>query len=109
MANFAAELDKLPTSRAIRDGGDEFILFGAPGHRGMMLAVEDFFQKWPTVFQQRFGADVPPVRPRCLVGTSLGKELVAAREQLGSAIVGLKSRTLGPGGLLVESGRLVSG
>lgn len=77
---------------AIRDGGDEFLVVGAPsGERAVAKAMDDFRLAWPARFRARFGADVPPVAPRMLVATARGAQLRAAREELGRGITTLKN------------------
>jgi len=106
LAAFARALETLPSSRAIRDGGDEFIVLSAPTRRGLAGDLDAFRQSWPRVFQTHFGADVPPVAPRIVVGTTPGRRLVAARETLGRRIGDLKGVEIGEEGLLVELGAI---
>jgi GGDEF domain-containing protein len=96
LAEFARELDALPGARAIRDGGDEFLLIGAPRSTGLAAELESFRRSWPNRFAETFGADVPPVVPRILVGATRGTSLPRAREHLGREIGALKSAAAPP-------------
>ena len=60
---FAAALGGIAWARPIRDGGDEFVVIGAPGHPGFVNDVNAFRAAWPGVFAAAFGHDVPAVRP----------------------------------------------
>jgi GGDEF domain-containing protein len=103
---FAQELEGIDAVRAIRDGGDEFILVAAPERRGLKNALDGFRRDWPDRFRERFGADVPPVAPRILVGHTRGKGLISAREELGKRITTLKHAEAGPEGVMVDAGEL---
>jgi GGDEF domain-containing protein len=103
LAAFAAELARLDASSAIRDGGDEFLVLGAPARGGLARDLESFRRAWPGVFRARFGADVPTVAARILVTKTRGAGLRQARETLGRTIGTLKTRDQpGPEGVLVE-------
>lgn len=106
LAAFARELDALDAVRAVRDGGDEFILVSAPEGRGLRALLEGFRRDWPARFQQQFGADVPPVAPRILVARTVGERLVAAREELGKRITSMKGRAGESDGILEDAGEL---
>jgi GGDEF domain-containing protein len=98
---FAIALAEVPGACAVRDGGDEFLVVGAPQRRGLVEDLEAFRRSWPARFLSVFGADVPPVAPRILVQSVRCGALVAARERLGRAITGLKDEgTPGPEGVL---------
>jgi GGDEF domain-containing protein len=90
LAEFAAALSESSTLRAIRDGGDEFLLVGAPTHRGVFEQIARIQQAWPARFRARFGADAPAVLSRALVATCSGSGLLACREALGRGIGALK-------------------
>ncbi|MDQ3033198.1 MAG: GGDEF domain-containing protein, partial [Myxococcota bacterium] len=79
----ASHLEQIPASRTIRDGGDEFLVIGAPTRGDLASAMDTFRRTWPEHFRARFGEDVPPVGPRILVGRAPGRELRRAREELG--------------------------
>jgi GGDEF domain-containing protein len=103
---FADALRTLPAARAIRDGGDEFLVVGAPGRSGLRADLESFRAEWPVRFLAHFGQGVPPVAPRILVARARGGSLTEAREHLGRAITSLKDRSGpdDPKGILVDAG-----
>ncbi len=103
---FAEELLTLEHVRPIRDGGDEFILVAAPERAGLRVDLDGFRRDWPERFRARFGAEVPPVAPRILVGRSKAGSLIAAREQLGKQITALKGVESGEEGILQDLGEL---
>ncbi len=103
---FAQELEGIDAVRAIRDGGDEFILVASPERRGLKNALDGFRRDWPNRFRDHFGADVPPVAPRILVGRTQGDGLIGAREELGRRITTLKHAETGPEGVMVDAGEL---
>jgi hypothetical protein len=84
---FAADLQKIPGAVAVRDGGDEFIVMGAPTETGLEEKLDEFrMRSWPQAFRGRFGSEVADVAPRILVTTTHAAEIVAARDQLGREI-----------------------
>jgi hypothetical protein len=104
---FGGELARLPFASAIRDGGDEFLLVGAPGSRDLAATLDRFRAAWPATFRDTFGADVPPVAPRVLVGHTVGARLMAAREILGRTITSLKYDVIpGPEGIQRNLGKI---
>ncbi len=106
LAAFAAELESVSAARAIRDGGDEFLVVGAPLRSGLSEDLDRFRQRWPARFHERFGSDVPPVAARILVGRARAGRLALAREELGRAITGLKHASAAADGILVDAGEL---
>lgn len=108
LAEFAIELERIPHATTIRDGGDEFVVIGAPTRSDLFGAMETMRRSWPARFRARFGADVPPVAPRILVAQTQGTALRHAREELGRGITGLKTdpRADATFGLLVDAGAL---
>jgi GGDEF domain-containing protein len=103
LATFAAELARIDAATAIRDGGDEFLVLGAPARSGLARDLEALRQGWPRVFEARFGPEVPAVAARILVTRTRGAGLRHTRERLGRTIGALKNRgTPEPEGLLVE-------
>jgi GGDEF domain-containing protein len=90
LAAFAEELGTLPECTVIRDGGDEFLVVGAPTGTALGDAVEALRRRWPGSFERRFGRDAPPVASRVLVAHAAGRDLLAAREHLGRAVGELK-------------------
>ncbi len=103
---FAEELSGLANAAVVRDGGDEFIVIGAPERTGLLQDLEEFRHAWPARFTELFGADVPPVAPRILVGATRGGSLVPAREHLGKRITALKDQSSDATGLLVDDGEI---
>jgi GGDEF domain-containing protein len=105
---FARELAKLPAAQAIRDGGDEFLVLGAPERHSLVTTLHTFREHWPAHFAKRFGADAPPVAPRILVATTRGGALRAVREKLGRSVGSLKAKEPTPGatGVLADLGRI---
>jgi GGDEF domain-containing protein len=104
LATFGHELAAIPGCAAVRDGGDEFLLVGAPARKELTADLEAFRHLWPDRFRARFGTDVPPVAPRILAHRVLGGGLGRAREVLGSALGELKQSEPkpGPSGFLRE-------
>lgn len=102
LAAFARELERLEGAVAVRDGGDEFLIVGAPCRTGLFQDLERFRTRWPVRFEEVFGSDVPPVAPRILLRRSRCGRIVSAREQLGQEIGQLKESAgeLGPEGVL---------
>ncbi len=92
LGDLASAIGSLPVSRAVRDGGDEFLIIGTPTHAGLDADVRSLLRSWPERFRRRFGADAPPVAARVLVGEARGGELGALREELGRALGELKLR-----------------
>jgi GGDEF domain-containing protein len=101
---FAAALGDLASARAIRDGGDEFVVLGAPGRPAFVDDVQAFRRAWPRLFADAFGKDVPAVAPRLLVSAATGGTLEACRERLGRLVGEVKAANPEPGaeGVLVE-------
>lgn len=104
LRSFAGALGGIAWARAIRDGGDEFVVIGAPGRPGFLDDVHAFRTAWPGVFAAAFGADVPAVAPRLLVSSSTGGTLEAVRARLGRLVGDVKTAHPEPGseGVLVE-------
>lgn len=106
LRSFAEALGGIAWARAIRDGGDEFVVLGAPGRPRFVDDVNAFRSAWPGTFAAAFGADVPPVAPRLLVSSSTGGTLEAVRARLGRLVGEVKTAHPEPGseGVLVEIG-----
>jgi len=83
---FARHLAEIPDSLAIRDGGDEFMIVGAPTRRQLAADIDRSRESWPAVFRAQFGSDVPMVEPRFVVASSAGRRIAALRELLGREI-----------------------
>lgn len=103
---FAAALAAIPEAMAVRDGGDEFLVLGAPGGSGLARRLDDFRQSWPAVYHAQFGVDAPPVAPRVLVAQTEGRHLVWLRDELGRRVGELKDRVrdVGAEGVQVDLG-----
>lgn len=104
LAVFASELRALPGTAAIRDGGDEFLIVGAPTRRALASDLDAFRRAWPRVFRDRFGDAPQVVAPRILVHRTRADALLEARETLGRAIGEVKytAGRPGPEGILCE-------
>ncbi|TAJ99182.1 MAG: diguanylate cyclase [Chloroflexota bacterium] len=91
LRTFATALSELDASLAIRDGGDEFLIVGAPTRAGLAEDLERFGAAWPARFTGEYGAAAGVVAPRFVVSSVEGRDLRAARERLGRAISGVKA------------------
>lgn len=102
LRTFATALAEIDCSLAVRDGGDEFLVVGAPGRADLVPDLERFRAAWPTRFTAEHGVAARHVAPRFLVTTTDGQGLRATRERLGRAIAGLKvgATHLPPEGIL---------
>jgi GGDEF domain-containing protein len=102
LAEVASALGETPAAVVVRDGGDEFLVVGAPTRTGLADDLDAFRRAWPARFRARFG-DVPPVASRILVTSSAGADLMATRERLGRSLGPLKnSPAPGAEGLLAR-------
>jgi len=101
---FAEELAKLPATAVVRDGGDEFLVVGAPLRGSLAADLNEFRRTWPERFRARFGSEAPPVAPRVLVTQTPGKSLRDCREMLGRRVgeLKLRSKVTPPEGVLEE-------
>ena len=107
LAAFAAGLDEVSAARAIRDGGDEFLLVGAPSGVGLGERLRTKLESWPNKFRSLFGDTAPPVTARVLIATTKGAKLRAARQLLGRAVGDLKDAAADwEGGVWRELGHL---
>jgi GGDEF domain-containing protein len=101
LAEFAQALREIPTAAVVRDGGDEFLVVGAPTCTGLVEALHEFRHRWPARFRARFG-ERTPVASRILVTSGPGKDVRAMRERLGRSLAPLKSAPApGPESVLV--------
>jgi len=91
LRRFATELKTIPVSRAIRDGGDEFLVIGAPSRGELEADLRVFMTAWKARFHAVFGADVPAVTPRVVVSSGRASELRGLRQRLGREITALKT------------------
>ena len=78
-------LRTLPESRTIRDGGDEFLVIGAPQATGLEERMRELFARWAEA-SQTIGPDLPVVPLRAAVMTTRADSLRQARESLGKWI-----------------------
>jgi GGDEF domain-containing protein len=83
---FAQHLSTVSGTFTIRDGGDEFIVVGAPGRPGLADDIDAWRAGWPAEFRKRFGPDVPMVSPRFVVSEGRARSIAALRERLGREI-----------------------
>lgn len=93
---FAELLQSAPSMCSVRDGGDEFLLLGAPGGESLEHGIEVLQREWPARFRAKFGSTASPVLARALVTRCRGAALLSAREHLGRAIGELKTVTCHP-------------
>ncbi|WP_428268039.1 hypothetical protein [Haliangium sp.] len=110
LAEFAAAADAIEGAIAIRDGGDELLLVGAPTGRRLSDAIETLRDTWPARFRAAFGDDVPPVTARFVLARCAAGRLRPAREVLGRAIGELEHVDADDArGVRKDLGRLVAG
>lgn len=103
LAEVARALQEIPAAAVVRDGGDEFLVIGAPTRAGLTEALDTFRRAWPARFRARFG-DGAPVASRILVTEGKGGGLRAMRERLGRSLAPLKNGApVGAEGMLVTA------
>jgi GGDEF domain-containing protein len=91
LALLTSQLRELARSRTYRDGGDEFLVVGAPGTDQLEESLAGLCARWPEV--QRAALPGLPVVPlRAVISREAAHRLRAAREQLGVRIGTVKSR-----------------
>jgi GGDEF domain-containing protein len=93
---FAQHINSAKTIAAIRDGGDEFLLVGAPTSTELPTFIEATRSSWPAVFKSKF-SDSVFVAPRIVWSEFNASDLRAAREKLGKAVGALKENSKNPG------------
>jgi GGDEF domain-containing protein len=96
LRTFATALSEIDASLAVRDGGDEFLVIGAPGRDSLAADLRLFCSRWPARFDREHGPAMGVVAPRLLVTGVSGMGLRVAREHLGRAISGLKAEVPDP-------------
>ena len=96
----AEHLSTCQEIRAVRDGGDEYLLLGAPTAHGLEDRLHELRKSWPGVFRKHFGPDTPVVSARILVTRVKAGHLLKAREALGKGLVVFKDVVPGPTGVL---------
>jgi GGDEF domain-containing protein len=95
LAAFGEALSAIPGVRTIRDGGDEFLVVGAPTRDDLQSELEAFLDRWRAIFVARYG-ETTPVAPRVLVARGSAGELRRTRESLGRAITETKTLDVDP-------------
>jgi Diguanylate cyclase, GGDEF domain len=102
---FAEALANLPRAMAIRDGGDEFLVVGAPTATGLAGRLTAFRKAWPALLQKGFG-DRVVVAPRVLTCVVPGSAIIRARDHLGIEIGSMKHdhEVVGSEGVQVDLG-----
>ncbi len=91
----------LPDSRVVRDGGDEFLILGAPTNATLKHDLVTFLERWPAYFREAMRIDAPHPAPRiALAEAARGEELRAVRDCLGLHINPMKAKPAWPDGLL---------
>jgi hypothetical protein len=91
LALLTAELRTLPESRTIRDGGDEFLIVGAPESTGLEGRLRALFERWAQVSRETY-PELPVVPLRAAVAVTRADGLRLARENLGRWIGEVKHR-----------------
>jgi GGDEF domain-containing protein len=92
LRSFAQVLAEIPGTVSTREGGDEFVVLGAPTATGLEARIKRACATWQTRFRAEYGSELAPVRPRILVTETRGGGLLVARDALGFAIGTLKER-----------------
>jgi GGDEF domain-containing protein len=92
---FAQHINSSEAVAAVRDGGDEFLLVGAPTSSKLAAFIESMRLSWPEVFREKF-ADAVFVAPRIVWSEFKASEIRAARETLGRAVGVLKDSSKTP-------------
>jgi GGDEF domain-containing protein len=98
----AQTLETIPGSLAIRDGGDEFLIIGAPARAGLADDLDAFRLRWCEVYAAEFGSGYRTVAPRIVAMSTRGSRLAEARDHLGRRVGDLKHETVPREGLLRE-------
>jgi GGDEF domain-containing protein len=96
LVEVARHLRDVPRARAIRVGGDEFLLVGAPEDVGLERAMRDLAARWPELSRARF-PDLPVVPLRAAITSGKAGELREGYEKLGLHIGDLKHEHPDPG------------
>jgi GGDEF domain-containing protein len=92
---FAETITGVKGARAIRDGGDEFLVLGSPTRRGLAKDLDDLRTRWPAEFRANF-PNAGVVSPRILVAATKCGDIRACREALGRRIGELKAKVAAP-------------
>jgi len=100
LRTFAMALTRIDGAMTIRDGGDEFIVLGAPTAVGLADRMVAFRESWAREFAATYGRGV--VAPRVLTATTTGARIVETRDELGIRIARLKEELHDVGPLGVQ-------
>lgn len=106
IAAFGRALDRVELTQTVRDGGDEFVVMGPPGRRGLTERMSKFGRDWAAEFRDRFGTNVDAVAPRIVVAEGQpASGLAAVRERLGRSIAEAKRAAVDvpPTGWIVDA------
>lgn len=95
LALLTAQLRTIPSSRTIRDGGDEFLVLGAPGAAGLEDRLGEVFRRWPGVSRAAY-PDLAVVPLRAAITTTTASDLLEARVRLGAWIGDVKRANPSP-------------
>ncbi len=90
LARLTAQLRTVPESRTIRDGGDEFLVVGAPEATGLEERLRGLFAAWPAWSREAW-PDLPVVPLRAAITTTRADRLRSTREALGKWIGKVKA------------------
>lgn len=91
LAAYAAALSAMPRTMVIRQGGDELLVLGVPGHEGLLEPqLLTFMDTWGDVAAERAGVPRGGVVPRVLLASGAAGELRRIRGRLGTAIGPMK-------------------
>jgi GGDEF domain-containing protein len=85
LRRLADTLATIPGALAIRDGGDEFMIVGAPTRAGLADDLDTFRLAWRRVVAEEFDG-YTTVAPRIVALSTRGDRLAEARERLGRAV-----------------------
>lgn len=91
LALLTAQLRTIPESRTFRDGGDEFLVVGAPDAGRLETDLRDCFARWSEVSRAAFPA-LPVVPLRGVISRERASNLRAVRERQGVWIGDVKHR-----------------
>jgi hypothetical protein len=95
LASLTALLRTVPESRTIRDGGDEFLVEGAPQADGLEDRMRTAAARWAETSLATW-PDLPVVPLRIVVTTARADGLRTARERLGQWVGELKTAAPAP-------------
>jgi hypothetical protein len=90
LARLTAVLRGVAESRTIRDGGDEFLVVGAPLAEGLEDKLRTLFARWAE-HSEATSADLPSVALRGVITTTRADAMRTAREDLGRWIGVIKA------------------